>query len=104
MRGGVAIKIVVVLPGVNNMIFKTKNIECASCSASEKFRDAWSRSWSKGWGNGHHYISWSWMRSRSRCWERNSLKIYSCSWSKSKSRSISSSNGIILSISRSEII
>jgi hypothetical protein len=77
--------------GVNKMIFKTENIECASCSASEKFRDAWSRSWSKGWGKGNHYISWSWMRSRSRCWEQNSLKIYSRSWSKNRNRSRSKS-------------
>jgi hypothetical protein len=102
MRDGVAIKIVVVVLGVNKMIFKTENIECASCSASEKFRDAWSRSWSKGRGNGHRYTSWSWIRSRSRCWKQNSLKIYSCSWSKSKNWDIKRSiSGTIPS--RSEI-
>ena len=102
MRGGVAIKIAVVVHGVNNMILKIENIECASCSASEKFRDAWSRSWSKGWWNGHHHTSWSWMRSRSRCCEQNSLKIYSRSWSKSKSWDVKRSiSGTIPS--RSEI-
>jgi hypothetical protein len=50
MRDGVAIKIVVVVPGVNNMILKTENIE-GSWSCSRDYSYWWSWSWgrSRGW-------------------------------------------------------
>lgn len=66
MRGGVATKIVVVIPGVNNMIFKTENVG----------RYSWGRSW-----------SWSTSYKSSKSWSRSKKWIVRCGWSESRNES-----------------
>jgi hypothetical protein len=75
VRDGVVIKIVVVVLGVNKMIFKTENIIWSwSRSKSWNERWSWSRSWSIGW-------------SRSNSWSWRGVYKKSCSWGRNHSRS-----------------